>query len=240
MDTEPSSSDSPVQRALAAATDALKRSIRDHVWDQIGDSVPPDPQRMIAFVESLAVESDRAVPVLAYSYLEQTIGELLRSHLNPRVHGGLSDLFAFSGPLGTTSAQLRIAQAFGWLADGTASDIHILRKIRNDMAHDPEANLTDSAAQRLQNHRGLNAVKKALTDQGPDAWESSGTRADYVLALVTSWYWGSIQLFVAPAALRSGADPNDLIQHDEEHPESLKRFRESSAALLRAVQDSDT
>ena len=94
-------------------------------------------------VDLYRTESDRGAAVLAGSYVENVIGELLVHTMTDK---SLADeLFGTDGPLSTFSQRIRIAQAFGAVSVSTAAALHLIRKIRNHFAHHPQnASFDDS------------------------------------------------------------------------------------------------
>jgi DNA-binding MltR family transcriptional regulator len=84
----------------------------------------------------LQKESERGSVLLAASYLENLLEEVLRKKLiGNKKH--LDDLFDYSGPLGTFSSRISIAYSMGILLDDEFNDLSIIRKIRNDFSHKP-------------------------------------------------------------------------------------------------------
>ena len=52
-------------------------------------------------------------------------------------------LFRPEGPLGSFSARIDLAYALGLIGKKAARDLHLIRKIRNDFAHDPKTIMFD-------------------------------------------------------------------------------------------------
>jgi len=89
-------------------------------------------------------ESDRAVAILATSYLEVLLEKLLRTRLieSPKVN----DLFTGNGPLASLSARIDICYALGLMPDHVLHDLTLIRRIRNYFAHHlNEASFQDQA-----------------------------------------------------------------------------------------------
>ncbi|WP_243302298.1 MltR family transcriptional regulator [Geothrix oryzisoli] len=80
-------------------------------------------------------ESDRAAVILAASIAD----ELLRSTLSARlvaVAGATDDLFdGANAPIGTFSARIELAFRIGLISSKFARDMHLIRRIRNEFAH---------------------------------------------------------------------------------------------------------
>lgn len=79
-------------------------------------------------------ESDRAVAILAVSYLENALEKNLLNRLVS--HNRVENLFRGYGPLATFSAKINVAYAVGLIPEHITKDLHTLRKIRNRFAHE--------------------------------------------------------------------------------------------------------
>jgi DNA-binding MltR family transcriptional regulator len=84
-------------------------------------------------------ESDRAVAILAASFLETFLGQFLKEFMidDQQV---FNDLFNGYGPLATFSARTKCAYAFGYIDEETRNNLNYIRKIRNEFAHNHELN----------------------------------------------------------------------------------------------------
>ena len=78
-------------------------------------------------------ESDRAVVLLASSYLDETLALLLSKRLVPCKR--TKALFSGYAPLATFSARIDIAFAVGIIPKHLSNDLHIIKKLRNLCAH---------------------------------------------------------------------------------------------------------
>jgi DNA-binding MltR family transcriptional regulator len=123
------------------------RAMRDYFRELVSDS-PLYEDELTKFFESLAAESSRALPIVAFSYIDEKLATLMRGHMNPGVSGGLDSLFNSFGPLSTASARIKMAAALNWLSPMTYRHLEILRKIRNAFAHRPFLNSFDESPVR--------------------------------------------------------------------------------------------
>ena len=81
-------------------------------------------------------ESERALPIIAVAVLDEGLAALLRGRLLPCP---TSDDPLFEGPyapLATFSTKIDFAFRLGLISAGVAASLHLIRKIRNDFAHD--------------------------------------------------------------------------------------------------------
>jgi DNA-binding MltR family transcriptional regulator len=83
-------------------------------------------------------QSDRAAAVLAVSFLEDRLAELLQAWLvdEPKIIG---KMFNGSGPFASFSAKIDIGLLLGILEKSRHRELHLLRDIRNTFAHGLEA-----------------------------------------------------------------------------------------------------
>lgn len=91
--------------------------------------------------EALHKESDRGSALVAGAFLDLTLETLLRARFSSRVKGRaklLEPLFEGFGPLSTFSSKIRISYAIDLLQDWVASDLDVIRSIRNEFAHNLE------------------------------------------------------------------------------------------------------
>lgn len=93
----------------------------------------PSPDGLVQFFASVIAESDRAVPILCFAYIETEMSVLLKAAMPNREN--LDDLFDGAAPLAAAGSQILLAFALGWIDQDTKSDLTTLRKIRNYFAH---------------------------------------------------------------------------------------------------------
>jgi DNA-binding MltR family transcriptional regulator len=80
-------------------------------------------------------ESDRAAVILAASVADELLRTLLSAHLVP-VTSSTDELFdGANAPLGTFSSRIEMSYRLGLVSVKFARDLHLIRKIRNDFAH---------------------------------------------------------------------------------------------------------
>jgi DNA-binding MltR family transcriptional regulator len=89
---------------------------------------------VLEFRSSLTPETDRGVALVSAAYLEHELEGLLRRYFvdDTKI---VSRLFEPTGPLGTFSAKIDLICALGILPSGECRSLHLVRKIRNEFAH---------------------------------------------------------------------------------------------------------
>jgi hypothetical protein len=84
--------------------------------------------------QQLMNESDRGCVILAVSYLESILTDLLKSKLiGGKKH--FKDIFDFNGPLGSFSGKIKMAYSIGVISEQEKTDINNIRALRNIFAH---------------------------------------------------------------------------------------------------------
>jgi len=115
----------------------VKRIMKDLLGKMGADQLyAKNLEEIIAFRAALTEETDRGCALMAASYLESRVGDLLKSFLVNN-HSILNSLFSSTGPLGSFAARIDMAYVLALIPDNMRHDFHIVRKIRNQFAHDP-------------------------------------------------------------------------------------------------------
>jgi hypothetical protein len=99
------------------------------------EPAPSEAQKdLIDFLREFQVESDRAAAVLGGAYLESRLDTLLRKKFVKGLKL-VDELFSAQGGLSTFSSKIRGAYAVGLITANTPTDLHLVRRIRNEFAH---------------------------------------------------------------------------------------------------------
>jgi hypothetical protein len=108
--------------------------IVDESINGMPDHIAAPVRAVTDFRKTLNQESDRGCALMAAAYLDERLGDLLKSFFvhNDKV---INKMFDFNGPFGTFSSRIDSAYALGLLPENVRKDIHLVRKIRNDFAH---------------------------------------------------------------------------------------------------------
>ncbi len=99
------------------------------------ESKYPHLQEFWPYLELLERESDRGAVLISTGFLEQQLKDVLLAFMltSPRadelVDGG-------NAPLGTFGARITACYVLGLISEDEHADLHLLRRIRNDFAHD--------------------------------------------------------------------------------------------------------
>ncbi|MCA7900827.1 hypothetical protein LGM39_15720 [Burkholderia cepacia] len=98
-------------------------------------------------MNSLAHESERASVILAVAWLDSDLEKVLKKVLHP-CSGGGDNLLDSDRPLGAFSAKITLARRIGVIDHEVESALQILRRMRNEFAHELEASTLSSDRNR--------------------------------------------------------------------------------------------
>ena len=89
------------------------------------------------FLSLVGTQDDPSMILALATFLEDTLGRLLLAYLRS-CKAARELVEGFNAPLGTFGARTKAAYAFGLLTKAQYEDIEILRKVRNQFAHNWE------------------------------------------------------------------------------------------------------
>ena len=95
-----------------------------------------------SLLHDLNKESERGAVLISSAYIEGQLKKIIAAFL---LRGAASKklLNEFSGPLGTFVARAAAAEALGLISEDEGSDLTVIRKIRNEFAHNHRAAFSD-------------------------------------------------------------------------------------------------
>ena len=98
----------------------------------------PDFDAVIRLQAELKDESPRGVVLIATAMLEEALRELLVAYLVPNASSSDTLLDGLNSAVGTFSSKIDIAYRLGLVSHSFCRDLHVIRRIRNDVAHQPK------------------------------------------------------------------------------------------------------
>ncbi|MCJ9700177.1 MltR family transcriptional regulator [Bradyrhizobium sp. SHOUNA76] len=103
----------------------------------------PNMQDYLPYLEELGKESPRGKVLISTGFMEQVLKEILCAFL---IEGKVAEelLEGGSAPLGTFSARAKLAFTLGLISETEFQDLELIRKIRNEFAHNVKASFEDS------------------------------------------------------------------------------------------------
>lgn len=137
------------------------------------------------FMEEFSKESDRACVILAVAMIDQAIETLLKTYLVPSsttVDNLFEDAYA---PISTFNAKIILANRVGLISSQFCRDLNLVRKIRNEFAHNVKGCTFDNETVRnriVELRHSLASVKSipSLRENFP-----SGIKGDFQMS--ASW-----------------------------------------------------
>ncbi len=171
------------------------------------------------FFREFGKETDRAAVILSAAMLEQSLETLLRAYLVP-VSGSDDSLFDGAyAPVSSFSAKIDLAYRVGVISTTFCRDLHLIRRIRNEFAHNIEQCSFANAAVKSR----MVELKRSSAVLGHIEWdvtrfppEARGEFAAIVSWML--WYLASrVQRITAirPASLEWGYDEAFLQRMDK-------------------------
>ena len=104
-------------------------------------SIPPpgpDFDAVLRLQSELQGESPRGVVLIATAMIEEALRELLLAFLVANASSNDTLLDGPNSPLGTLSAKVDAAYRLGLISHSFSRDLHVIRRLRNDVAHQPK------------------------------------------------------------------------------------------------------
>lgn len=95
---------------------------------------PEDEAHFNAFLDEFQRESDRAAAVLSAAYLDAKLADLLKAAFAVDSKG--PELLDVNQPLGSFGPRTTLAEAVGLITHEERQDLELVRRIRNDFAHE--------------------------------------------------------------------------------------------------------
>jgi DNA-binding MltR family transcriptional regulator len=112
--------------------------IKNHPDQEMAQKSLKDITEFQDFRNSLLIESDRGSVLMAAAFIEDKITILLETYMvqNSRIQ---KKIFEGNGALATFSSKIDISFLLGLIPKNIYNDLGILRKLRNDFAHNAKA-----------------------------------------------------------------------------------------------------
>jgi mannitol operon repressor len=119
---------------------------RDEIWEK-----DPYYKGFLAALGELKGETDRGVALVTTSFLDKLLGDTLKAFTidnesSKRLFEG------FNAPFGTLSTRITGCHALGLINDAEAGQCNILRRVRNEFAHQVEVSFKSDRVNDLCNN----------------------------------------------------------------------------------------
>jgi hypothetical protein len=103
--------------------------------------------KAMGILKDLHTESDRAAVILGTSNLDILLYQILQKYLLPCATAG-DDLFEGDSPLSTFKAKIDLSFRLGLIDGACSRALHLIRRIRNDFAHEVSKGTLDTGTSR--------------------------------------------------------------------------------------------
>jgi hypothetical protein len=134
-----------------------------------------DQAEWISFFDELGRESERATAILAAAWIDKLLERKLAQLFSGGNAKARAKLFAASGPFASFSAKINAAFCVGWLDADVHNDLDVIRRIRNEFAHQIQGlsmespkirSLTESLRVPHREFYDWGKLRCAATDEG--------------------------------------------------------------------------
>ena len=91
-------------------------------------------KKSIELVKDMESQTDRGAAIIGAAWLEEELGAAIQSFLHHDAKAS-PRLFGRAGPISSFSSKIDLARVLGMCTAAIASDLHIIRDVRNEFAH---------------------------------------------------------------------------------------------------------
>lgn len=90
--------------------------------------------RLIALIEEIEGQTDRGAAIVGAAWVEEALSAAIESFLHSDSKSW-QRLFGANNPMSTFSAKIDLSSLLGMISEVIRSDLHIIRDVRNEFAH---------------------------------------------------------------------------------------------------------
>ena len=112
-------------------------------WD-----APPHLERFKAFAIEMTKETPRGMAMASAAFIDEMLGEILAAFMVDN-KGAAALLDGVNAPLGTFAARAAAANAMGLISDAEHRECDLVRKVRNEFAHQVLISFEDEKLMKL-------------------------------------------------------------------------------------------
>lgn len=166
-------------------------SVQEKIVAKLKDA--KEAHGLTSFILEFLNESDRACVVLGAAKVDQFLGQILKASLAPNTSRS-DELFEGMGPLSSFSAKILLCHRLGLINGALARALHLLRRLRNDFAHETsgsslcEGSHRDRVVELCRPFQGLQSFREFPMPSQPsekERDESIDFRAAMAVMLLT-------------------------------------------------------
>ena len=193
-----------------------------------------DIDKFMAFFLSLEKESDRVLAVISFFYIESQMTDLMVKGFNADIPGDSQSLVETGGPLDSASSRMKVCAALYWISKKVYHDLDLLRKIRNEFAHNPDA--VDLTHKKINGYISSMEkveeimIKAAGLEIKPTLRQSLHVRTTFLCSTMI------MDLLSSPIAIRMGL-PHDAARASnfDSQPEIFRQLARAAAEVTVTV-----
>ena len=108
----------------------------------------PHLKEFMAFLEEFNRETPRGAALAAAAFLDNLLGRIISAFLIPN-DSGFALTNGFNAPLGTLAAKIAACHAMGLISEAEYKECTLVRKIRNEFAHEVHVSFKDDRVRSL-------------------------------------------------------------------------------------------
>jgi len=150
-------------------------------------------------------ENDRSIAIVAGALIDDALKETIKARLLPAAKKERCVLTGGNSPIGSFSSRIDLCYQLGLISELMQRDLHIIRKLRNDFAHNAFdlSFENDSVKSRIKNLDDVTKYKEgdpeARSNCGPP-----GAKHDFIFSI--SW-----QLYNLTESIKDIKPPKSLV-----------------------------
>lgn len=168
------------------------------------------------YKREFAKESDRACAILSVAMLDRALETILKTRLIPTSSSEDNLLEGAYAPISTFNARIDLVHRLGLISSPLCRDLHIVRKIRNDFAHNIAGCSFEDSSVRS---RIIELARSSrVIEQYPEVRKSfpSGYRGDFQMTvswmLWYLWHLAETVYSIEPAEIEAAYWPKDKLE----------------------------
>ena len=220
------------------------------------EAISVDHTRLTTVTNKLYKESDRSCAILLYSVLDEALCEIIMDRCDQEIGELKNRLFGTFGLLPTSANRLFLVFALKWITRSTFHNCNLIRKIRNEFAHNVECDSFRNAKIKgllssidpihcdefaavlkvLQEHSDTQ-ISKSMKDASLTEYDQKG-RLFFIIEAIFTIDHTVMDLCVLPEAEKYRVSPDDILRDHDKLPKNLKDIRhKATRGLIQAVAE---
>jgi DNA-binding MltR family transcriptional regulator len=224
-----------VEQIAKALFEHAVRSGRDDVSSR---ELPLD--QIVKVFDAALMASDREAAIIIFALVDDLATEFFREKLTGRVHNGVDEVFlSGNGMLATAYNKIVLLAGLQWISDVIYRQLTLMRKIRNDFAHN--VNLTAFTDNPIRDYiESMEAAEREILGAIPPSKTPVGmsARIKFIIRSVLTICIFVQDLTVIQAANHHRVSPDAILAGGFNNlPENIKDLLRTGARIaLRALE----